>query len=229
MADAYRARANRPTSAVEKTRNVREGGGVLRPSSAGVWRGKPQDRSWRQSGDSMNEEESATSRSSASESSQNSSAQALRDRVSRAGLASRTSSASSSSSKQNRKKSASDVWMVAPMAPPSGRHSWEDERHHDHGSKVGRRGGGVAAPGATHGRAVSSVTAERLRKLSRLPIEKDRNRLQQLEESLQAAEAKGGRSTQPYLDVLERLGRHYNTVAMQYLQQGEHRYAIRAL
>jgi hypothetical protein len=41
MADG--ARANRPTSAVEKMRVVREGGALLRPASesAGVWHGKP--------------------------------------------------------------------------------------------------------------------------------------------------------------------------------------------
>ena len=220
MADIYmsgqRARANRPTSAVEKTRSVREGGSLLRPSSAGVWRGK--DRSMKLSGDSMNEE-SATSRSSASESSQNSAAQGLRDRVSKAGPSSRTSSVSSTTSSKQHRKKAPDVWMVAPMAPSADRNSWEDDRP-VHGDVSGRRGGGG------EGRSTSSLISERLRKLSRLPMEKDRNRLQQLEEALQAAVLDGGRVSRAYLDVLERLGRHYNTVAMQYLQQGEHSHAL---
>ena len=71
MAEVYvpgqRGRASRPTSAVEKTRSIREGGAMLRPASAGVWRGKPASAVL---GSAMTSEESATSRSSASEASQ---------------------------------------------------------------------------------------------------------------------------------------------------------------
>ena len=226
MADVARQRrANRPTSAVEKTRSVREGhASLLRPASAGVWRSKPSvyvasaAKEQGLLGDTS--EESATSRSSMSESSQHSAVQGLRDRVSKAGPTSRTSSTTSMVSSRNgsrasggdSKKGNADVWMMAPSMPSSGRHGWEE------GQPPRGKGSDRGSNYVEH--------SERMRKLSRLPSEKDRNRLLQLEESFQSAMANGGRSAKPCLDLLERLGRLYNSIAMQYLQQGEHSHAL---
>lgn len=59
-------------------------------------------------------------------------------------------------------------------------------------------------------------------KLQNLPSEKDRSRLQHLEEQLRAAvrEREGGKGGARFLDASERLGRLYNSTAMQYLQAG---------
>jgi tetratricopeptide (TPR) repeat protein len=229
MADVYVGRANRPTSAVEKTRSVREGGTMLRPASAGVWRGKPTNSALGTAKDrdlltDMTSEESATSRSYASEASQQGAVQGLRDRVGKASV-SRASSASSTNSIRrtdgDTRKKGTDVWMVAPIhAPPAGRQGWGEDNQAEKHSKWGSPSGG-RGDGSTN----YLLLSERIRKLTRLPSEKDRNRLQRLEESLQAA-ASGGRSAKPYLDILERLGRLYNSIAMQYLQQGEHSFAL---
>ena len=236
MAEVYvpgqRGRASRPTSAVEKTRSIREGGAMLRPASAGVWRGKPANPVLGSAKDrgllaDMTSEESATSRSSASEASQQGAVQSLRDRVGKASV-SRASSASSTSSRHqsaraggDSRKKGSDVWMVAPIEPPAGRQGWGENGQAAHHGKGGSGGGSGRDSSINY-----LVRSERLRKLSRLPSEKDRNRLQRLEESLQAAATNGGRSAKPYVDMLERLGRLYNSIAMQYLQQGEHNFAL---
>ncbi len=222
-------RANRPTSAVEKTRSVREGGTMLRPASAGVWRGKPTNTALGTAKDrglltDTTSEESATSRSCASEASQQGAVQGLRDRVGKASVSRASSVSSTNSSRRtdvDSRKKGTDVWMVAPIhAPPTGRQGWGEDNQADKQSKWGSPSGG-GGDGSTN----YLLRSERIRKLSRLPSEKDRNRLQRLEESLQAA-ASGGRSAKPYLDILERLGRLYNSIAMQYLQQGEHSFAL---
>lgn len=225
------ARANRPTSAVEKTRNIREGGRILRPASAGVWRGKPlvaltshaKDKAL--AGDSTGEQESVSSRSDLSESSHQSASQGLHDRtlVSRTGPSSRTSATSSVSSTRpnsgrrlggDPRKGSVDVWMVAPIAHPT--------------DNLGRWGEGQAPRNKVGSSSGSDylMRTERLRKISRLSSERDCNRLHNLEESLQSLLVNGGQSSKQYLDTLERLGRLYNSIAMQCLQQGEHNVAL---
>ena len=210
MGQPRTAMRNRPTSAIEKTRSAREGGAKLRPSSAGMWRGDKTAASGKDLGlVGDDSEDSATTHSSMSRSTQRSTVQGRSNGVPKTARPPSSRSSSVSSQGIARKP---DVWIMAPLAP-TGRA--DDPTQENEANSRCVRGG-----------SDSPVFSERLRKLSRLPSEKDRHRLQQMEEAQQAALREGGRASKAYLDILEKLVRRYNSVAMHYLQQGEHKHAL---
>ena len=225
MGDVQRARgALRPVSAVESSRVMPPGGGgIMRPASAGMWRGKPTVY--------------VTNAAKALGSESGVSVGSVSDSVGQRGVIhrvhegdsggkvglpaahSRTSSVASSSKSRTRKGGA-DVWIFGPLSSGGGR------------GKEGK--GGSTSRSATStadaGRdGDGGIRQQRMFKLGRLGSEADRLALQQMENALVAAAARGGKTGARFLESSDRLGRKYNSTAMRCLQMGEHAQALELL
>ena len=185
MADIKRARgASRPVSAVEKSRAAREGGnGVTRPASAGVWRGKPSVYVSNMAKVLGSASDASVSVGSASESGGQHGGGRRGNDDDRGKPAPSTHSRSSSiasSTHSKPRKGGADVWVVGPLP-----------------AATGRKGDAQPRPTATDAPVDGdgTVRQQRLFKLGRLGSEADRLALQQMENALMAAAARGGSTT----------------------------------
>ena len=189
MADIQRARgASRPVSAVEKSRAAREGGnGVTRPASAGVWRGKPSVYVSNMAKVLGSGSDASVSVGSASESGGQHGGGRRGNDDDRGKPApsnhSRSSSIASSTHSKPRKGGA-DVWVVGPLPAATGRKGEAQS-----GSRPNASATDVPLDGD------GTVRQQRLFKLGRLGSEADRLALQQMENALMAAAARGGSTT----------------------------------